>query len=138
MLVNKEANYHVKREKGGVIFPVKAPPPIVMPTASYRDSKETKEKNQLSTMMSSDLENIMVLDFPQAKQMLDPKKLQTKSKTQTTRATKTTKNSLSPTAMSSDSFCVAWIHKKSKDKMKDLPRMCGFQATTISTSNKKG
>ena len=68
--------------------------------------------------------------------MLDPQKFQTKSKT--TKASKTTKNSLSPTAMSSDSFCVAWIHKKSKEKMKDLPRMCGFQAATVSTSNKKG
>ena len=40
--------------------------------------------------------------------------------------------------MSSDSFCVAWYSKKSKDKMKELPRMCGYQTATISASNKKG
>ena len=62
MLVNKQANYHVKREKGGVTFPVKTPMPIVM---ILKDSKEIKEKN-LSTMMSSDLDNILEINqhFP--------------------------------------------------------------------------
>ena len=68
MLVNKEANYHVKREKGGVTFPVKAPMPIMM---LLRDSKEIKEKN-LSTMMSSDLDNILEINqhFPKPKQQI--------------------------------------------------------------------
>ena len=56
MLVNREANYHVKREKGGVMFPVKAP--IVPVMMLHRDSKETEKKN-LTTMMSSDLDNIL-------------------------------------------------------------------------------
>ena len=66
MLVNKEANYHVKREKGGLLYPVKSHGNAPVPTMMvHSNSKEIKEKN-LSTMMSSDLDNILEINqhFP--------------------------------------------------------------------------
>ena len=78
MLVNKEANYHVKREKGAVMYPVKAAPvPIIM---QHRDSKEEIAKKNLSTMMSTDLDNILEINqhFPPPNKIVDTNKLKSK------------------------------------------------------------
>ena len=79
MLVNKEANYHVKREKGAVMYPVKAAPvPTMM--LHNKDSKEEIAKKNLSTMMSTDLDNILEINqhFPPPNKIVDTNKLKSK------------------------------------------------------------